>query len=100
MYTCWARRQGCKQGLIEQIVSTSGNIQFAAMEIESEHMFGILSGEKGMHTIINSSNENSSTEEVINYLFLSVTNLLFSVQAIKHKGYITKTLLRKPFKQN
>jgi hypothetical protein len=22
------------------------------------------------------------------------------VQAIKHKGYITKTLLRKPFKQN
>ncbi|XP_047095418.1 peptide chain release factor PrfB3, chloroplastic isoform X1 [Lolium rigidum] len=65
MYTCWARRQGCKQGLIEQIASTSGNIQFAAMEIESEYMFGILSGEKGMHTMINSSIENSGTEEAI-----------------------------------
>ncbi|CAM0955789.1 unnamed protein product [Alopecurus aequalis] len=65
MYTCWARRQGCKEGLVEKIASTSGRIQFAAMEIESEYMFGTLSGEKGIHRMINSSVDNSGTEEAI-----------------------------------
>ncbi|KAM0873763.1 hypothetical protein ACQ4PT_037864 [Festuca glaucescens] len=65
MYTCWARRQGCKEGLVEKTSSTSGHIQFAAMEIESEYMFGILSGEKGMHRMINSSIDTYGTEEAI-----------------------------------
>ena len=65
MYTRWARRQGCKEGLVEKIASTSGHIQFAAMEIESEYMFGTLSGEKGMHIMINCSVDNSGIEEVI-----------------------------------
>uniref|UniRef100_A0ACD5TAA9 Uncharacterized protein n=1 Tax=Avena sativa TaxID=4498 RepID=A0ACD5TAA9_AVESA len=65
MYTSWARRQGCKEGLVEKIASTSGRIQFAAMEIESEYMFGTLSGEKGMHRMIYSSVDNSGTDEAI-----------------------------------
>uniref|UniRef100_A0ACD5U3D3 Uncharacterized protein n=1 Tax=Avena sativa TaxID=4498 RepID=A0ACD5U3D3_AVESA len=65
MYTSWARGQGCKEGLVEKIASTSGRIQFAAMEIESEYMFGTLSGEKGMHRMIYSSVDNSGTGEAI-----------------------------------
>ncbi|KAM3410125.1 hypothetical protein ACQJBY_002386 [Aegilops geniculata] len=65
MYTSWARRQGCKEGLVEKIASTSGHTQFAAMEIESEYMFGTLSGEKGIHRMIDSSVENSGTGEAI-----------------------------------
>lgn len=65
MYTSWARKQGYKVGLIEKIFSTSGHIRSAAMEIESEYMFGILSGEKGMHQIMFSSPENSDIYQVI-----------------------------------
>uniref|UniRef100_A0ACD5U5Z0 Uncharacterized protein n=1 Tax=Avena sativa TaxID=4498 RepID=A0ACD5U5Z0_AVESA len=65
MYTSWARGQGCKEGLVENIASTSGRIQFAAMEIESEYMFGTLAGEKGMHRMIYSSVDNSGTGEAI-----------------------------------
>jgi protein subunit release factor B len=91
MYTCWARRQGCKEGLVEKIASTSGHVQFAAMEIESEYMFGILSGEQGMHRMINSSIDNFGTEEVItlSYPICHKSLHCFSVQAIKHNGYIT-----------
>ncbi|EMS62438.1 Peptide chain release factor 2 [Triticum urartu] len=64
MYTSWAQRQGCKEGLVEKIASTSGHTQFAAMEIESEYMFGTLSGEKGMHRMIYSSVENSGTGKI------------------------------------
>lgn len=65
MYTSWARKQGYKVGLIEKIFSTSGHIQSATMEIESEYMFGTLSGEKGMHQMIYSSIENSDIDQVI-----------------------------------
>uniref|UniRef100_A0A452YZJ1 Peptide chain release factor domain-containing protein n=1 Tax=Aegilops tauschii subsp. strangulata TaxID=200361 RepID=A0A452YZJ1_AEGTS len=65
MYTSWARRQRCKEGLVEKIASISGHIQFAALEIESEYMFGTLSGEKGMHRMIYSSVENSGTDQLI-----------------------------------
>ncbi|KQK06582.1 hypothetical protein BRADI_2g27130v3 [Brachypodium distachyon] len=65
MYASWARRQGCKGGLVEKIVSTSGHIQFAAMEIESEYMFGTLYGEKGVHRMIYSSVDNSGTDKAV-----------------------------------
>lgn len=65
MYTSWAQKQGCKEGLIEKIGSTSGHIWSAAMEIESEYMFGTLSGEKGTHRMIYSSTDNSSTYEAL-----------------------------------
>ena len=65
MYTSWARKQGCKVGLIEKISSMSGHVRTLAMEIESEYMFGILSGEKGMHRMIYSSLENSDKYQVI-----------------------------------
>ncbi|XP_062231262.1 peptide chain release factor PrfB3, chloroplastic-like isoform X2 [Phragmites australis] len=64
MYTSWARKQGYKVGLTEKIASTSGHVQSAAMEIESEYMFGTLSGEKGMHRMIYSSLENSGTYQL------------------------------------
>lgn len=65
MYTSWARKQGCKVGLIEKISSKSGHVRSAAMEIESEYMFGILSGETGMHRMTYSSLENSDPCQVI-----------------------------------
>lgn len=65
MYTSWARKQGYKVGLIEKIFSTSGHIQSATMEIESEYMFGTLSGEKGMHQMIYSSLENSDIDQAL-----------------------------------
>jgi len=65
MYTSWARKQGCKVGLIEKISSMSGHVRTLAMEIESEYMFGILSGEKGMHRMIYSSLENSDKYQAL-----------------------------------
>ncbi|KAL6610108.1 hypothetical protein ACP70R_040077 [Stipagrostis hirtigluma subsp. patula] len=65
MYTSWAQKQGCKVGLIEKIASTSGHAQSAAMEIESEYMFGTLCGEKGMHRMIYSSLESSGTYQAV-----------------------------------
>nr|CAB3465421.1 unnamed protein product [Digitaria exilis] len=61
MYTSWARKQGCKVGLIEKASSTSGHVRSAAMEIESEYMFGVLSGETGMHRMAYSSLESSDS---------------------------------------
>jgi protein subunit release factor B len=51
--------------LIEKVPSKNGHVRYAAMEIESEYMFGILSGEKGMHRMTYSSLENSDTYQVI-----------------------------------
>jgi len=65
MYTSWARKQGCKVGLIEKISSMSGHVRTLAMEIESEYMFGILSGEKGMHRMTYPSLENCDKYQVI-----------------------------------
>ncbi|KAK3135738.1 hypothetical protein QOZ80_5BG0422810 [Eleusine coracana subsp. coracana] len=65
MYTSWAQKQGCKIGLIEKITSTNGHVRSAAMEIESEYMFGTLSGEKGMHRMIYPSLENSGTYQAV-----------------------------------
>uniref|UniRef100_J3M6L2 Peptide chain release factor domain-containing protein n=1 Tax=Oryza brachyantha TaxID=4533 RepID=J3M6L2_ORYBR len=63
MYSSWARKQGCKDGLVERIASTSGRVWTAAMEIESEYMFGTLYGEKGTHRMIYPSVNNSGTYE-------------------------------------
>ncbi|KAL6845040.1 hypothetical protein ACP4OV_025213 [Aristida adscensionis] len=63
MYTSWARKQGCKVGLIEKILSTNDNVWSAAMEIEAEYMFGILSGEKGVHRM--TCLENSGTYQAV-----------------------------------
>ncbi|TVU19140.1 hypothetical protein EJB05_35275, partial [Eragrostis curvula] len=65
MYTSWARKQGCKVGLVEKIASTSGHVRCQAMEIESEYMFGTLSGEKGMHRMIYPSFDNSGTYQAM-----------------------------------
>ncbi|XP_062181590.1 peptide chain release factor PrfB3, chloroplastic-like isoform X2 [Phragmites australis] len=65
MYTSWARKQGSKVGLIEKIALTSDHVWSAAMEIESEYMFGTISGEKGMHRMIYPSLENSGTYQAL-----------------------------------
>ncbi|KAF8765807.1 hypothetical protein HU200_008319 [Digitaria exilis] len=65
MYTSWARKQGCKVGLIEKASSTSGHVRSAAMEIESEYMFGVLSGETGMHRMAYSSLESSDSYQAL-----------------------------------
>lgn len=70
MYTSWARKQGSKVGLIEKVSSTSGHVRSAAMEIESEYMFGVLSGETGMHRMAYSSLESSDSYQVIMLSFV------------------------------
>ncbi|KAF8719946.1 hypothetical protein HU200_024712 [Digitaria exilis] len=65
MYTSWARKQGSKVGLIEKVSSTSGHVRSAAMEIESEYMFGVLSGETGMHRMTYSSLECSDSYQAL-----------------------------------
>ncbi|KAL5202514.1 hypothetical protein ABZP36_013466 [Zizania latifolia] len=65
MYASWARKQGCKEGLVEKIASTNGRIWTAAIEIESEYMFGSLSGEKGRHRMIYPSVDNPGTYEAM-----------------------------------
>jgi hypothetical protein len=73
MYRRWAEKQGCKVGLIEKIASTNSHAWSVAMEIESEYMFGILSGEIGMDQMIYPSLKNSCTYQVI--MFLLFVNL-------------------------
>lgn len=69
MYSSWARKQGCKDGLVEKITSTSGRVWTAAIEIESEYMFGTLTGEKGTHRMIYPSVDNAGTYEVITFFY-------------------------------
>ncbi|XP_061992246.1 peptide chain release factor PrfB3, chloroplastic [Rosa rugosa] len=54
MYTKWARKLGYKGRVVEKHSSTNGGIKSATIEFEHEFAFGYLSGEAGVHYIINS----------------------------------------------
>ncbi|KAL6185523.1 hypothetical protein ACLB2K_041656 [Fragaria x ananassa] len=63
MYTKWARKLGYKGRVVEKRSSTNGGIKSATIEFEHEFAYGYLSGEAGVHYIINSNN-GSAVHEV------------------------------------
>ncbi|XP_024166805.1 peptide chain release factor 2 [Rosa chinensis] len=61
MYTKWARKLGYKGRVVEMHSSTNGGIKSATIEFS----FGCLSGEAGVHYIINSKNGSAVHEEAV-----------------------------------
>lgn len=64
MYTKWARKQGYKGRIVEKSVSKSGGIKSATIEFESKYAYGYLSGERGVHRLTRSSQDQSMSPEV------------------------------------
>ncbi|XP_050374047.1 peptide chain release factor PrfB3, chloroplastic [Argentina anserina] len=62
MYTKWARKQGYKGRVVEKRSSTNGGIKSATIEFEHEFAYGYLSGETGVHYIMNFNNETAVHE--------------------------------------
>lgn len=72
MYTKWAEKHGWNKRVVEKRISENGGVHFATLEIESEYIYGYLSGEKGTHVMIDRAQDNSGFREVV-----SVFSLLF-----------------------
>ncbi|KAK6945226.1 Peptide chain release factor [Dillenia turbinata] len=53
MYTKWAEKQGNQGRVVEKHCSGNG-IKYATVEFEFQYAFGYLSGEQGIHRMINS----------------------------------------------
>lgn len=64
MYIKWAKRQGNEGRVIEKLSSLNGGIKSATIEFEFQFAYGFLSGERGTHSIIRSSKNGSSDQEV------------------------------------
>ncbi|KAG8646586.1 hypothetical protein MANES_09G016400v8 [Manihot esculenta] len=100
MYIKWAKKLGYKSRLVENHPSVTGygGIQMVTIEFEFEHAYGYLSGERGIHHMINSQNgsvavqyENSSACVDVVPLFLGT----FSNLQINDKDLvITSSLLK------
>ncbi|RVW36029.1 Peptide chain release factor PrfB3, chloroplastic [Vitis vinifera] len=63
MYTKWAEKQGYKGRVVEKYASKNGGIKSATIEFESEYGYGYLSGERGVHHMIRSSDDESILHE-------------------------------------
>ncbi|XWS56858.1 hypothetical protein CRYUN_Cryun09bG0121600 [Craigia yunnanensis] len=64
MYIKWAKKQGYRGRVVEKHLSTSGGIKSATIEFEFEYAYGFLSGERGVHCMIRSSQNGSFHTEV------------------------------------
>ncbi|KAF3336772.1 peptide chain release factor 1-like [Carex littledalei] len=51
MYTRWAEKHGWNNRVVEKYMSENGGVHLATLEIESEYIYGYLSGEKGTHVM-------------------------------------------------
>ncbi|KAK6124746.1 hypothetical protein DH2020_041512 [Rehmannia glutinosa] len=60
MYMKWAQRQGHIGRIVERCPSNNGGLKSATIEFEFKFAYGYLSGERGVHSLIRSS-ENTST---------------------------------------
>lgn len=70
MYTKWAEKQDYKGRVVEKYASKNGGIKSATIEFESEYAYGYLSGERGVHYMIRSSDDESMLHEVQTISFL------------------------------
>lgn len=51
MYIRWAEKHGWNNRVVEKYMSENGGVHLATLEIESEYIYGYLSGEKGTHVM-------------------------------------------------
>ncbi|XP_010246247.1 PREDICTED: peptide chain release factor PrfB3, chloroplastic [Nelumbo nucifera] len=63
MYMKWAEKQGYKGRVVEKCSSKGGGIKSAIVEFESEYVYGYLSGERGVHCMVRSSQDGSIFHE-------------------------------------
>lgn len=66
MYMKWAERQGHAGRLVERTPSNNGGLISATIELEFRFAYGYLSGERGVHSLIRSSENTSALPEVRN----------------------------------
>ncbi|KAJ9184909.1 hypothetical protein P3X46_004594 [Hevea brasiliensis] len=99
MYIKWAKKLGYKGRLVEKNPSMTGygRVQLATIEFEFECAYGYLSGERGIHCMINSQNgpvqyENSSACVDVVPLFLGTFS---NLQINDEDLIISSSLLRK-----
>ncbi|KAI3860014.1 hypothetical protein MKW92_050849 [Papaver armeniacum] len=76
MYRKWGAKQGYKGRIVEKCPSKDGGFKLVTLEFESEYAYGYLSGERGVHYMIEGSHNdpetNLATVDVIP-LFLETT---------------------------
>lgn len=58
MYIKWAEKQGHNARIVEKQDSESGGIKYAMIELEFKSAYGYLSGERGIHCMSGSSENN------------------------------------------
>ncbi|KAG0496744.1 hypothetical protein HPP92_001435 [Vanilla planifolia] len=59
MYTKWAENHSCNVTVLEKLPSDGYGIKSATIEFEKKYMYGYLSGERGIHKMINDSLDKS-----------------------------------------
>ena len=64
MYTRWANRHDYKARVVERVSSHSVGLSTATIELESEYVYGYLSGETGSHLMVSCSADGSTAQEV------------------------------------
>lgn len=67
MYMKWAGKQGYGGRIVERYPSTNGGIKSATIEFECKYAYGYLSGERGIHRMIRSSQNGSNVLEVCKF---------------------------------
>ena len=70
MYNKWAEKQSYQGRVVEKYASKNGGIKSATIEFEFEYAYGYLSGERGVHHMIRSSDDDSLLHEVQTISFL------------------------------
>jgi PCRF domain len=70
MYTRWAEKHGWNKRVIEKHTVENGGVHLAILEIESEYIYGYLSGEKGTHVMIDRTLDNCGYHEVVSIFLL------------------------------
>ncbi|KAJ4772558.1 Peptide chain release factor 2 [Rhynchospora pubera] len=63
MYTGCAEKHGWNKRVVEKHLSENGGVHSATLEIESEYIYGYLSGEKGTHVMIDHALDDSGSHE-------------------------------------
>lgn len=56
MYVRWADKEGYRGRVVDKCCCKNGGIKSATIEFEFEYAFGYLSGERGVHHLINFQN--------------------------------------------
>lgn len=85
MYMKWAERQGYAGRIVERYPSNNGGLKSASIELEFKFVYGYLSGERGVHSLIRCSDSASALPEVgeIDFLKVGFVNLRMKVLVLR-----------------